>query len=166
MKNTLTLRLSTALAALAGTTLSAQTTPPAPAAVTQEEAIVLSPFTVNTSLDEGYAATQTMSGTRLATNLRDVASVVSPMTIDFLKDIDATNLQQAILFTPGTDEDPRPYNSQNNNPVFRNPLMLESSALVPPWRCFKIRRITAVRLVKTPTEALARKVSRSDPGQK
>ena len=117
MKNTLTLRLSTALAALAGTTLSAQTTPPAPAAVTQEEAIVLSPFTVNTSLDEGYAATQTMSGTRLATNLRDVASVVSPMTIDFLKDIDATNLQQAILFTPGTDEDPRPYNSQNNNPV-------------------------------------------------
>ena len=34
-------------------TLSAQTQPPAPAAVAQEEAIILSPFIVNTTLDEG-----------------------------------------------------------------------------------------------------------------
>lgn len=105
------------VAVLASTTLFAQTASPVPTPTTQEEAIVLSPFTVNTSLDQGYVATQTMSGTRLATNLRDVASVVSPITTDYLKDIDATNLQQAILFTPGTDEDPRPYNSQSNNPV-------------------------------------------------
>lgn len=75
--------------------LPAQTAPAAPA---QEEAIVLTPFTVNSSLDQGYAALQTMSGTRLATNLRDVASVISAITTDYLKDIDATNLQQAILF--------------------------------------------------------------------
>ena len=82
-----------------------------------EEIVELSPFTVNAALDDGYAATQTMSGTRLATSLRDVASVVSPLTIEYLKDIDATDLQKAILFTPGTDEDPRAYNSMNNNPV-------------------------------------------------
>ncbi len=97
--------------------LSAQTTPANPKPEAPEETLELSPFVVNATLDDGYAATQTMSGTRLATSLRDVASVVSPLTLEYLKDIDATDLQKAILFTPGTDEDPRPYNSSNNNPV-------------------------------------------------
>jgi len=97
--------------------LSAQTVPANAKPEESEELVKLSPFVVNATLDNGYAATQTMSGTRLATSLRDVASVVSPLTLDYLKDIDATDLQKAILFTPGTDEDPRPYNSSNNNPV-------------------------------------------------
>jgi iron complex outermembrane recepter protein len=82
-----------------------------------EDTIQLSAFVVNTEADNGYQATETISGTRTGTSLRDISSVVSPLTKDFLADIDATNLQDAILFVPGVDEDPRPYNSGNNNPV-------------------------------------------------
>lgn len=77
----------------------------------------MSRFTVDTSADSGYQATETISGTRTGTSLRNISSVVSPLTMDFFQDIDVTNLQDAILFVPGTDEDPRAYNSLSNNPV-------------------------------------------------
>ncbi|MCX6934199.1 MAG: hypothetical protein NTZ29_16195, partial [Verrucomicrobia bacterium] len=47
----------------------AQNTPPRTAAV--DEAIVLSPFAINATTDTGYAATSTLGGTRLKSELRD-----------------------------------------------------------------------------------------------
>ncbi len=56
----------------------AQTVTPAPATAAAgtsgEEALVLSPFTVDATSDVGYAATSTLGGTRLKSELRDVAS--------------------------------------------------------------------------------------------
>ena len=44
------------------------------------DTIELSPFVVNVDKDKGYAATTTLSGTRLATDLRDTAGSLSIMT--------------------------------------------------------------------------------------
>jgi outer membrane receptor protein involved in Fe transport len=100
------------LAALAGllaasTAAVAQTTPAltrAPAPPT-EETVQLSPFEVNTSADQGYAASSTLAGTRLRTNLRDVAGSISVITKDFMNDIAANNLGDLLTYTAGTEVD-------------------------------------------------------------
>ena len=51
----------------------AQSAPAAPAtnALADADVVVLNPFTVETSTDRGYLATQTLAGTRLRTNIAD-----------------------------------------------------------------------------------------------
>jgi outer membrane receptor protein involved in Fe transport len=65
--------------------------------------IVLSPFAVTAESDNGYAATETLAGTRLRTNLKDVASSMSVLTSDFLRDLSATTLEDAMGFLPSTN---------------------------------------------------------------
>src|SRR5690606_24847476 len=50
------------------------------------DAVVLSPFTVDASQDKGYRATSTLAGSRINTSLRDVASSISVVTSEFLRD--------------------------------------------------------------------------------
>jgi len=57
---------------------------PAPGSDTIES----SPFVVNVEKDKGYAATTTLSGTRLATDLRDTAGSLSIMTPELMADSD------------------------------------------------------------------------------
>lgn len=66
------------------------------------ETIVLSPFEVTTTQDTGYAGQDTLSGSRLRTNLKDIAAAISPMTAEFLKDIAATNIETAMEYGVGT----------------------------------------------------------------
>jgi hypothetical protein len=91
-----------------------QAVPPPSPASGQEAAIVLNPFTVDASTDVGYAATSTLGGTRLKSELRDVASQIDVMTAEFLDDIGALTLDEALRysmniesndenFSPGTD---------------------------------------------------------------
>ncbi|MBL9200609.1 MAG: hypothetical protein JNL39_08890, partial [Opitutaceae bacterium] len=73
------------LACLIGVSLplvaSAQTAPARPAS---NEVVELSPFTVDTSRDVGYAAENTLAGSRLNARLRDTAGSVSVFTKEFL----------------------------------------------------------------------------------
>jgi hypothetical protein len=117
-----TLRALVLAAAISGAVLCAQTVPappppPAPPAAgpaTEEETIVLNPFRVDASSDVGYVATSTLGGTRLKSELRDVASQIDVMTSEFLDDIGALTFDEALRyslnietneenFTPGTD---------------------------------------------------------------
>ena len=82
----------------ASTTVDAQQTPPPP----KTETVTLSPFEVSTNQDVGYSGQDTLSGSRLRTNLRDVAAAISPMTAEFLRDIAATNIENAIEYGVGT----------------------------------------------------------------
>ena len=108
----MTAKLRTLLVAFVGwlaTTAAvvAQTTP-APtraAAPSTEEAVQLSPFEVNAAADQGYAATSTLAGTRLRTDLRDVAGSISVITKDFMNDIAANNLGDLLAYTAGTEVD-------------------------------------------------------------
>ncbi|MBI5769351.1 MAG: hypothetical protein HZA93_16275 [Verrucomicrobia bacterium] len=87
--------------ALAPAPADAQTTAPA------DEALVLSPFQVNSSKDVGYLAKDTLAGSRLNTSLKDVAAQVSIMTPEFLQDVAAVTMEDAFRFSlniESTDE--------------------------------------------------------------
>jgi outer membrane receptor protein involved in Fe transport len=96
-----------ALAALAGAwPLAAQTTttpPAAPAKAEEEEVLVLSPFEVNAEEDSGYIATQTLAGTRIRTDLKDVASAISVITKEFMVDIGATDNSTLLQYTTNAE---------------------------------------------------------------
>ncbi len=80
----------------------AQTTPPAPPTAAQQ-AIVLSPFTVTESEDTGYVATSSLAGTRIKTDLRDLAGSISVVTKDFMADLGANNAEDLLVYTLGTE---------------------------------------------------------------
>jgi outer membrane receptor protein involved in Fe transport len=76
----------------------AQTTGPTPPYT--DEVVQLTPFEVNTSKDVGYAVTNTLSGTRLNTSLRDLGASVTDITATFLEDIAASNFKDTLNYIP------------------------------------------------------------------
>jgi outer membrane receptor protein involved in Fe transport len=70
---------------------------------TTEEMVKLSPFVVETTEGTGYRAESTLAGTRVRTDLKDVASSISVATADFLRDIGATNNQTLLQYTTNTE---------------------------------------------------------------
>jgi outer membrane receptor protein involved in Fe transport len=87
--------------------LSAQTaTPPAaaPAApASEEEVVVLSPFEVTAESDTGYVATDTLAGTRIRSDLKDIGSAISVVTKDLMNDIGATDATTLLQYTTNTE---------------------------------------------------------------
>jgi len=83
--------------------LSAQEVDESTDPVDDEEVIVLSPFTVNSEDMQGYTATATLAGTRVRTDLRDVAASISVVTEQFLDNTGATNSQDLLVYTTGTE---------------------------------------------------------------
>lgn len=65
----------------------------------------LNPFSVNAEEDSGYVANNTLAGSRLNTALRDTAASINVLTIEFLEDIGATTMEDAILYTTNSDND-------------------------------------------------------------
>lgn len=64
----------------------------------KDDAIVLSPFEVQTGKDTGYLAASTLAGSRLNTSLVDTPASISVMTRDFINDIAATNVGDALVY--------------------------------------------------------------------
>ena len=76
----------------------------APAAAAAPGSVVtLSPFEVSSDRDVGYAAQETLSGTRLRTSLRDVGASLAVLTPEFLADLGIHSFDQALQFTPSVD---------------------------------------------------------------
>lgn len=96
------------LAAIAGwfalgaaTAMPAQT-PAAPAAGTAtEQTVQLTAFEVASTRDSGYRATNSVSGTRVNVKLMDVPQTISVLTSDFIQDLGANNLDEALIYTSG-----------------------------------------------------------------
>ena len=82
---------------LTGPALFAQSAP-VPAS---EEVLKLDVFTVSAKTDKGYRATNTISGTRLNQKLQDVAQNINVITEDFIKDLNVSNLSDALAYTAG-----------------------------------------------------------------
>ncbi len=68
-----------------------------------EEVVVLSPFEVNSSSSEGYLATSSLAGSRLNTQLKDVAASISVVTPQFLADTGATDMEDLLVYTTSTE---------------------------------------------------------------
>jgi len=99
-------RLTAILTAfLAAASVHAQTDNADAAAPKVGEAIELSPFVVNSDKDLGYLAADTLSGSRLNTKLYDTSASISEMTKEFLDDIGANDVMDAVQYALGFDDD-------------------------------------------------------------
>ena len=76
---------------------------PTPDAVEAAKAVMLSPFEVSTDRDRGYQAQTTLAGSRLNSNLKDVASPTSAFTETFLRDLGLTNLEELAPYMLSTE---------------------------------------------------------------
>ena len=68
-----------------------------------DDIILLSPFEVEESSNIGYLATQTLAGTRIKTDLKDVGSAISVVTKEMLRDTGATDNQTLLSYTTNTE---------------------------------------------------------------
>ncbi len=64
---------------------------------------MLSPFQVSAERETGYQATSTLAGTRLRSDLKDLAASISVATKDFMEDINATDFSSLLTYTLGTE---------------------------------------------------------------
>jgi len=63
----------------------------------------LSPFEVDASEDTGYRATETLAGTRLSTDMKDLASSITVLTEDFLEDTGSTNPKDFLIYVANAE---------------------------------------------------------------
>ncbi|MDD2762859.1 MAG: TonB-dependent receptor plug domain-containing protein [Opitutaceae bacterium] len=69
-----------------------------------EEVVKLSPFVVESTEGENtYTAESTLAGTRVRTDLKDVAASISVVTKQFLQDTAVRNAQDLLVYTPSTE---------------------------------------------------------------
>ncbi|MBN2068366.1 MAG: TonB-dependent receptor plug domain-containing protein [Opitutales bacterium] len=68
-----------------------------------EEIYLLSPFEVTSSSNSGYTTTETLAGTRIKTDLKDLANSISVVNTQFLKDTGATSSKDLLLYTSNTE---------------------------------------------------------------
>lgn len=68
-----------------------------------EEVFELSPFEVSTEDNIGYLANNTLAGTRLNAQLKDVANSVQVLTSEFIDDVGATDFSELLIYATGTE---------------------------------------------------------------
>ncbi len=76
---------------------------PAADGATTDDVVALSPFEVNSGNDHGYAASSSLSGTRLNSKLEDLASSISVVTKQQLLDTAALDINDIFQFEVGTE---------------------------------------------------------------
>ena len=70
---------------------------------TEEDVYLMSPFEVTSDASQGYSTTETLAGTRLRTDLKDLAQSISVVNSQFLKDTGATDNQSLLVMTTNTE---------------------------------------------------------------
>lgn len=84
--------------ALSAVTALAQT---APSANAKEDVVVLSPFEVTAVENRGYVAAETMTGTRVATQIKDLPYTVNVITSEFFEDFAMFQLDDTLTQVGG-----------------------------------------------------------------
>lgn len=100
---------------------AAQSVPAAVASAANEEPVEMNPFVVDTDRDVGYVATNTLAGSRFNTALKDTPASISVLTSEFLADIGAFQIEEALTYAVNIEfdsDDTR--DTINNNAVFTN----------------------------------------------
>src|SRR6218665_3859474 len=87
-----------------GSHLFAQTTLPVPnPAPRSSETIELSPFIITETAEAGWVATETLAGTRLRTELKDVPNQIETLTKEFMQDLGLNDVDTALIYSSNTD---------------------------------------------------------------
>ena len=102
LTNGLALAVAFGAASLAHGQAAKAASPPTPdaSAKSAESAVVLSPFTVNTDKDDGFAASNAGTATRLTLDMKDVPAPFSVMTREFIDALGITNVHEAVAWMP------------------------------------------------------------------
>lgn len=92
-------------AALLGLSLPlfGQTAPASSSGSSGAAAVELSPFVVQERPDAGWIATETLAGTRLRTNLKDLPNQIETLTADFMRDLGLTSLNEALIYSANVE---------------------------------------------------------------
>lgn len=90
-------------AILVGQTAQNSGTEPDRDTSTDDEVYYMSPFEVTAGSFNGYSTTETLAGTRLRTDLKDLATSISVVNNQFLKDTGATDNQSLLVYTTNTE---------------------------------------------------------------
>jgi outer membrane receptor protein involved in Fe transport len=106
------------LACLLSASLSLRAAAATPGAAKPDEPVMLSIFQVVDDPDEGYRSTQTTSGSRTLSNLRDTPNSISVLNRELLDDLMATSLPQALFFSVTGEIDTNTERS-NEDLIFR-----------------------------------------------
>lgn len=69
----------------------------------EEDVYELSPFEVSTEGNDGYSASETLGGTRIRTDYRDLATPLTAVTAQFLEDTASTDNQTLLNYTTNTE---------------------------------------------------------------
>lgn len=88
-----------AVGILTGPAAPGQTAPVAE----EEEVETLTPFSIEIGRDEGYTATQSLAGGRLATPIKDTGAAITVLTREFLDDVAASNFLEAADWAPNSN---------------------------------------------------------------
>ncbi len=68
---------------------------------TNDDVITMSVFTVDASQDQGYRATNSISGTSLNVAIQDLPMPIEVITSEFVEDLQATDFKEALNYTSG-----------------------------------------------------------------
>lgn len=98
----------------------------APANEKSENVVVLSPFRVDSRKDVGYLAQNTLAGSRLNTPLAETPASISVFTPEFLADIDASNVMQALEYSVNFQEN---RTNAGGNPQQENDINIQARGL-------------------------------------
>lgn len=82
--------------ALAASALRAQTASPSANSAVSDSVVQLSAFEVSADKDRGYVASESITGTRVATKIRDLPFLVDVVTSDFMQDFAAFDMSQQL----------------------------------------------------------------------
>ncbi len=132
---------------LAQAVSNSTTSAPASSATTstEEDVLRLSPFEVSAAKDTGYAATETLAGTRIRTNLADVGASIEVLTKQFLNDVGATNNQTLLQYTTNTQvAGPRGTYGGMGNSTDVN----EAGSLIAPQGAQRVRGLAAADVAR------------------
>lgn len=78
-------------------------TPPLTPYPARGPVVELSPFVISGQTETGWVATETLAGSRLRTDFRDVPNQIETLTRDFMQDLGLTTLDQALIYTANVE---------------------------------------------------------------
>ncbi len=99
LKTTYTAVLLAFIASTAAGQTAPTPPPPSPAPTADNEIVELTPFVIEASSEVGWVATESLAGSRMKTQIKDLAQPLEVMTTDFMNDMGINNFEQALIYS-------------------------------------------------------------------
>lgn len=119
-----------------------------------EDAVVLTEFTVTTAQDKGYRPGNSVSATRINTPIKDLPFAVSAYTEQFITDIGAHDLRDIVRYAPSATNNSREFNQGDSRFSIRGFDANPQRNGVPASYYIDVATVERVEVVKGPASLL------------